>query len=158
MIEGNSAFDNVVHVFDMSNENLREDEPAAARAPAHSTAISLPLRSPENRHNPFQQLWSPREIDGTIFVDDGVDIAMVQAAPIFDEHKDRFARLPLNHQMAAEYPERVIFCDGVAPVLHSVGGAIRQIEHQGPEMNARSFRFCEAHLGGVWRCDDPKVA
>lgn len=158
MIRGNFIFDNVVHVFDMSEENLRDDEPTSTQAREHMTLINLPLRSPENRHYPFQQRWSTKEIHDMIFVDGGVDIAMAQAVPIFDWYKEWFAPLELNHRLAQEYPEKVIFCGGVDPIFHGVDGAVAEIERQIKELNARSFKFYNAHVRGGWRCDDEEVA
>lgn len=93
-----------------------------------------------------------------IYVDGGVDTATAQAVPIFDGYKNWFAPLELNHQLARDYPEKVIFCGDVDPIFHGGDGAGAEIERQIKELNARSFKFYNAHVRRGWRCYDQDVA
>lgn len=158
MIDGTFIFDNVVHVYDMSDNNLREDEDTSVLAREHMASINTGVRSPGNSHYPMRHRFSPKEIHDMIFVDGNVDLAMAQAVPIFEWYKDWFAPLDLNYQFAQEYPDKVLFCGGVDPIFHGADGAVKEIERQVKDMNARSFKFYNAHLRGGWKCDDEEVA
>jgi hypothetical protein len=158
VIDDHFVFDCVIHVCDMSDENLRDDEPTSGHARAHMTAINAAIRVPENQRYGLAQRWTPEEIHQMVFVDGGVDMAMAQAVPIFDWYKDWFAPVAAQHRMAQLYPDRVIFCGGVDPTFLGLQDALRGIDHQVEELGARSFKFYNGHVNGGWRCDDPELA
>jgi predicted TIM-barrel fold metal-dependent hydrolase len=152
------VFDNVIHVYDMSDDNLLTDEPTAAQARDYMRAINVPLRSPDNRHYDFMKKWTPEEIHMMTFSDGGVDLAMAQAVPIFEWYRDWFAPVRAQYEMAQKYPDQVIFCGAVDPLFHGVQGAVREVHRQVGDLGARSFKFYNGHVNGGWRCDDPDVA
>lgn len=158
MIDNYFIFDCVVHVYDMSDGNLREDESTARHARDHMSAINTAIRVPENQHYGIAKKWTPEEIYAMVFDEGGVDMAMAQAVPIFDWYKDWFAPVKAQHRMSELYPDRVLFVGAVDPLFSGVKKATENIDYQVQEMGARSFKFYNGHLRGGWRCDDPEVA
>jgi hypothetical protein len=159
VIDGIPVFDCVIHVYDMSDENLRADEPTSRHARDHVAALSSASRlAPGNEGYGLAWRWTPEEVHEAVFTHGLTDLAMAQTVPTFDWFEDWFAPVRAQHEMALRYPEQVLFCGGVDPVATGVAEAVRQIEHQVTEMGARSMKFYNGHLDRSWRCDDPELA
>jgi predicted TIM-barrel fold metal-dependent hydrolase len=158
MIEDIFVFDNVIHVYDLSDENLRQDREDSRSARDHLLAIGAGGRLPAYNTQDFGKRWTIEELYEMVFVDAPTDMAMAQVVPIFDWYKDWFAPVHAQHAMAARYPERVMFCGGVDPLYRGMVDALDQLEYQVKELGASSIKFYNGHVTGSWRCDDEKVA
>ena len=161
MIDGIFIFDNVIHVYDMSDDNLRSDKADAVEGRDHLLAIGRGGRLPaynEDEGLNFSKRWSVEELYDMVFIDAPTDLAMAQVVPIFDWFEDFFAPVYAQHAMAEAYPDRVMFCGGVDPLYRGLPDALEQLEFQVKELGARSIKFYNAHIPKGWRCDDEKLA
>ena len=159
MIDDIFVFDNVIHVYDMSDDNIPDE--AAARAGADSMlAIGGALRWPgyTNRGLRFDKRWTVEEMYELVFVEAPTDMAMAQVVPIFEWFNDFFAPVAAQHAMAARYPDRVLFCGGVDPIHRGLDDALEQIGYQIEELGACSMKFYNGHVQRSWRCDDDRIA
>src|SRR5262249_52139794 len=117
VIDGMFVFDNAIHVYDMSDENLR-DRPDSAFSRDHLATLGaaggwpgVPMTTSQ-----LARRWSIEEVYDLVFEDAPTDMAMAQVVPIFDWYKGFFAPVETQHAMAERYPERVMFCGGVDPL------------------------------------------
>jgi len=166
MLEGNVfVFDNVVHMYDLSDDNLRRPDGgfdrdwhlkiAAARRPKSQHAA----RGVGDAHGAFARRWTAQDLGKLLFDDSPTDMAMAQGVPLFDVYRDGFAPVRAQHEFQAAFPDRTLFCGAVDPSYPSVAAACDEMERQVNEWGAVSFKFYNAHLDGKsWRCDDPTVA
>ena len=160
MLDGIFVFDNAIHCYDMSDENLREDRPDARYS--RDLLLGMGAGGRWEGYNDgsieFRRRWTVEELYEMVFVDAPTDFAMVQVVPIFDWFKDSFAPILTQHEMAKRYPDRVIFCGGVDPVYQGVEAALESLDWQVKELGARSIKFYNGHVDGSWRCDDRELA
>ena len=154
------VFDNVIHVYDLSRENLREDRDDAEFGRDSILAIGAAGRLPEYNANgqEFAKKWTLEEIYDMVFVQAPTDMAMAQVVPVFDWFKDFFSPIRTQHAMAQMYPDRVLFCGGADPLYRGVSDALDQLEYQISELGAVSIKFYNAHIPESWRCDDEQFA
>jgi predicted TIM-barrel fold metal-dependent hydrolase len=154
------VFDNVIHVYDLSGGNLREDREDAEFGRDSILAIGAAGRLPEYNANgqDFAKKWTLEEIYDMVFVQAPTDMAMAQVVPVFDWFKDFFSPILTQHAMAKTYPDRVMFCGGVDPLYRGVPDALEQLEYQIGELGAVSIKFYNAHVPDSWRCDDEQIA
>ncbi len=159
MIDGIFVFDNVIHVYDMSDENLLPESSAEAGRES-LMAVASGGRWPGYNDGSwkFDKRWSVEEMYDMVFVQAPTDMAMAQVVPIFDWFKDFFAPVAAQHAMAERYPDRVLFCGGADPVYSGVKGALEAIEYQVRELGAVSMKFYNGHERGSWGCDDEELA
>lgn len=159
MIEEIFVFDNVIHVYDMSEANV-PDDPAARDGRDSMLAIGGALRWPgyAERGMRFDRRWTPEEMYDLVFVQAPTDMAMAQVVPIFEWFNDFFAPVAAQHAMAERYPDRVLFCGGVDPIYRGLDDALDQITHQISELGACSMKFYNGHVARSWRCDDERTA
>jgi predicted TIM-barrel fold metal-dependent hydrolase len=161
MLQDHFIFDAVVHVYDLSDENLGSDR--SARLGRQSiVGLGETWRAPQNRADfggDYERRFTPDDMRRLLFEQSDTDMAMAQAVPIFDWFKDGFAPVQAQYEFASMFPDRVLFCGGVDPIYHGVDGARKEIVRQATEMGARSFKFYNAHPAGKsWRCDDRELA
>jgi len=158
------VFDNVVHMYDLSDANIARHD--GARDRAWHMAISA-ARRPKgqektygdgNPHTSFARRWTEKDLGRMLFEDSCTDMAMAQAVVLYDVYKTGFAPVQAQHDFAKAFPDQVLFCGGVDPFYPGLQGALEDMERQVKELGARSFKFYNAHIGKSWRCDDPKVA
>lgn len=154
MIEGMFIFDNVVHVYDMSDENLRDDR----RDVEVSRKTMVAFGELYNPTMSFARRWTTEEMHRMVFEEAPTDMAMAQVVPIFDWFKDWFAPVAAQHALAAAYPDRVLFCGGVDPLYRGLNDALDHLDYQVRELGARSIKFYNGHVEGTWSCDDERVA
>lgn len=159
MIDDIFVFDNVIHVYDLSEDNLA-DAPAARNGRDSMLAIGGALRWPgfEAGGMRFDKRWTPEEMYDLVFVQAPTDMAMAQVVPIFEWFDDYFAPVAAQHAMAVAYPDRVLFCGGVDPLHRGLDDALDQIDHQIRELGACSMKFYNGHEQHSWRCDDEAIA
>ena len=160
MIDDIFIFDNVIHAYDMSRENMRTDRDDAEHSRNQMLALGRATRLPAYNASAtdFGKHWSVEELYDMVFVQAPTDMAMAQVVPIFDWWKNFFAPVYDQHAMAKAYPDRVLFCGGVDPLYRGLTDALEQTEYQVKELGACSMKFYNGHVQGSWRCDDEKVA
>lgn len=159
VLNGMFVFDNAIHVYDLSDGNLRKDRSDSA----FSRDLLLALGSARwpgynTGEIDFAKRWSIEELYQMVFVDAPTDMAMAQVVPIFDWYDEFFAPVETQHAMAVAYPERVLFCGGVDPVYRGLDYALEQLNYQIKELGAKSIKFYNGHIETSWRCDDEKLA
>jgi predicted TIM-barrel fold metal-dependent hydrolase len=160
MIDDIFVFDNVIHVYDLSDDNLRPDRADAVLGRDSILAIGAAGRLPAYNEDgqQFAKRWTLEEIYDMVFVQAPTDMAMAQVVPIFDWFKDFFSPIRVQHAMAQAYPDRVLFCGGADPLYRGVDDALDQLDHQIRELGAVSIKFYNAHIPKSWRCDDEELA
>lgn len=156
------VFDCVVHAYDNSDNNLRDDvrDSKLARAIGNFTWVREALHGPDDEWRTERALhrWTPDELYDMEFGGTSVDMAMAQTVPVFDWYRDGLAPVAANYAFASKYPDKVIFCGGVDPGFHGAG-VLDEMTRQKEEWGARAFKFYNAHAHGkTWACDDEKVA
>lgn len=159
MLHGSFVFDCVVHAYNMSDANLL-DRPDVDIGRGSILKLGEDTRAPGSDlgYKTFARDWTHKDLWDMVFARSDTDRAMAQTVPIFDWFKDGFAPVAAQHAFAAAYPDRVMFCGGVDPSFHC-DGVLDEMERQVKELNARSFKFYNAHIDGkTWRCDDESIA
>lgn len=159
MIDEIFVFDNVIHVYDVSQDNLLDD-PSARAGRDSMLAIGAGMRWPGYAASGqrFDKRWTVEEMYEMVFVQAPTDMAMAQVVPIFEWFKDFFAPVAAQYEMAQRYPDRVLFCGGVDPIHRGLDDAMDQIAHQIQELGACSMKFYNGHVDRSWRCDDERIA
>ena len=150
------VFDNVIHAYDLSDANLREDRPDAENARKHMVGALGPKRP-----IPAEQLmrsWSVDDMYRLVFESSDTDMAMAQVVPIYDWYTNWFSPIKVQYELAQAHPHRVLFCGGADPRLGGVKAAQDAIRHQIRELGSKSMKFYNGHVENSWRCDDPEVA
>lgn len=160
MLDGMFVFDNVIHVYDMSEDNLRLDRHDTQLGNEHLHALGEGARWSGYKEAGlnFRRRWTPEEMYDLVFVQAPTDMAMAQVVPVFDWYKEYWSPVKAQYEMALLYPERVLFCGGVDPVHRGVQDALDQLDHQIGELGACSIKFYNGHVDTPWRCDDEQLA
>ena len=158
-------FDNVIHLYDLSQQNVRTDRADAQPARDHTLDEVARLRWTgyplhEDKGFDWGRRWGVEDMYDLVFKQAPTDMAMAQVVPMFDWLKDWYAPIQSQHAMAAAYPDRVMFCGGVDPMYRGLATALDQIDYQAKELGARSLKFYNGHVNvkDCWRCDDEKIA
>ncbi len=158
------VFDNVVHMYDLSDENIARPDGVLDRAyhmklgEARRPAGQERVYGNGDPYASFARRWNESDLGRLLFEDSATDMAMAQAVVLYDVYKTGFAPVDAQYRFARAFPDRVLFCGGVDPLYPSLEAALEEMERQVRELGARSFKFYNAHLGRSWRCDDPKLA
>jgi uncharacterized protein len=159
------VFDNVIHVYDMSTQNIRLDRPDALAARDQVMAHTRNLRWPglpihDDPSFDWARRWQLDEMYDLVFGSSVTDMAMAQTVPMFDWFKDWYAPVKAQHAMAQAYPDRVLFCGGVDPMYRGLDEALAQIDYQVKVLGACSLKFYNGHakVSDCWRCDDERLA
>ena len=120
MIDDIFVFDNVIHVYDMSEANVRPDD-AARQGRDSMLAIGGALRWPgfASGGMQFDKRWTAEEMYDLVFVQSPTDMAMAQVVPIFEWYKDFFAPVAAQYAMAQRYPDA--FCSAAASIRSTAG-------------------------------------
>ena len=163
MIDDLFIFDGVVHVYDMSDENLKLERPDTAPFVQSWRAELAPMRYPTPNSQfgddfEWKRAFSVQDMYDLEFVESPVDMAMAHAVPVWDWFGKSFAPLKAQYEFAAAHPDRVVLCGAVDPIHHGVDGALKEMEYQVKELGARSFKFYNGHIDKSWRCDDKEIA
>jgi predicted TIM-barrel fold metal-dependent hydrolase len=166
MLEGNVfVFDNVVHMYDLSDDNLKRPESALDRHWHLKIGVARRPRGQDKAYGitdgyaAYTKRWTPTDLGRMLFEESSTDMAMAQAVPLFDVYKDGFAPVRAQHEFHKAFPDRTLFCGAVDPNYPSVVAACEEMERQVKEWGAVTFKFYNSHLEGqTWRCDDPKIA
>ncbi len=158
-------FDNVVHMYDLSEENLARPDSGLDRLWHLKIGRGRRPKGQERAYGGgdpiggFARRWTAEDLGKLLFEDSETDMAMAQAVVLYDVYKEGFSPVRAQYEFARAHPERVLFCGGVDPMYPSLAGALEDMERQVKEMGAKSLKFYNAHIDGrSWRCDDPKLA
>jgi predicted TIM-barrel fold metal-dependent hydrolase len=160
--EGNVIFDMVVHVHNIMDQNFTPVGKVAQSFQYDYVAMyRRHVQQMPSREEHFSTPPSPEAVAAKIFHEGSqIDYAMAQVVPLFD----LFVEAPEKnvervHQLVQLAPERFIFCGGTDPILRGLNTALRDIDFQISELDAKSMKFYNAHsLGNSWRMDDRRVA
>ncbi|WP_050625947.1 amidohydrolase family protein [Bradyrhizobium viridifuturi] len=165
-------FDNVVHMYDNSDDNLvrpvsqidrlrhlkigaacrRGDRSQPSKFLQAETAIG-------GLDDGFARRWTVEDLGRLLFDDAVTDMAMAQAVVLYDIYRDGFAPVQAQYELAEAHPGKILFCGGVDPKYPSEIGVLAEMKRQVKEMNAKSFKFYNGHIDEMsWRCDDRTVA
>ena len=114
MIDDIFVFDNAIHCYDLSDDNL-VDRPDARFSRDLLLALGAGGRWADYNDGSieFKRRWTIEDLYSMVFEDAPTDMAMVQVVPIFDWFKDSFSPILTQHSMAQRYPGQVVFCGGV---------------------------------------------
>lgn len=154
-------FDNVVHAFDLSEENV-----AGARVQSgydHGDLVVNLARSYGSRLSPPSssikgQVITPERAYEYLFANSQIDMAVAQTVPLFAYFKDGFSPAKANYDLCRAYPERFVFCGGVDPLWQGLSAALEELQRQKEEWNAVSYKFYQTQYDRSWRADDEKLA
>src|ERR1700736_3033500 len=146
------VFDNAVHMYDLSDDNLVAPTSAVDRA--GQLQIGAQRRSEPFRPltdyvgaNAYARRWTVEDLGSLLFDDSPTDMAMAQAVVLYDVYKDGFAPVQAQYEFAHACPDRVMFCGGVHPMYPGTAGALGEMTRQVKEMGVRSFQFYSGHVG-----------
>jgi hypothetical protein len=154
-----AVFDNVVHLHDMSDRNLRRAAPGAERSRELALGLGEALRPLHGDPTRFDAEISAETMGRMVFDGSPTDLAMAQVVPIWDWFEDWWAPVRLNATFRDAYPDRAFFCGGVDPGWKGLTAALEHLEWQVRELGAVSMKFYNGHQdGNTWRCDDEQVA
>jgi predicted TIM-barrel fold metal-dependent hydrolase len=159
------VFDNVVHMYDLSDDNLKRPSSALDRK-WHLKVGEMKRPKGQDKaygitdaYKAFARRWTSPELGKMLFEESSTDMAMAQAVVLYDVYKEGFAPVRAQYDFHRAFPDRTLFCGGVDPGYPSVAAACEEMERQVKEWGAVSFKFYTGHLEGKsWRCDDQKIA
>lgn len=158
------VFDNVIHNYDLSDNNIARSDGAVDRAyhlqlgNARRPSGQEQTYGNGDKFSSFARKWNVKDLGHLLFEDSCTDMAMAQSVVLFDVYKEGFAPVQAQYDFACAYPDRVLFCGGVDPLYPSVPGALEEMERQVSVLGAKSMKYYSGHLDKSWRCDDPKLA
>ncbi|MGE0253968.1 MAG: amidohydrolase family protein [Alphaproteobacteria bacterium] len=159
------VFDNVVHMYDNSDDNLARSDNRRDRDLHLGLGAGLrpwgqdAARGVADPMKDFARRWTVEDLGRLVFAESCIDMAMAQAVPLYDVYKDGFAPVRAQHAFAQAFPERALFCGAVDPGYPDLQTALDEMTRQVQEMGAVSFKFYNGHIDGrTWRCDDRRVA
>lgn len=153
-------FDNAIHMYKLTEDNFDETYGGGRKS---TNALVEYAKKYSRPGFPYDDI-SDRELSvedayRLMFDESDTDIAMAQTVPSHGGWKLGFSPAENNYKLKEAYPDRVLFCGGVDPITHGRYGAVKEAIRQIKEWGAVSFKFYQAHSGGVsWRIDDPDVA
>ena len=167
-------FDNAVHMYDLSDENISRPDGAVDRAYLLNLGDARRRSSGEEKlygrrgllHSPslgdafssFSRKWTVEDLGRLMFEESSTDFVMAHSVVLYDVYKTGFAPVKAQYEFAQAYPDKALFVGGVDPLYPSVAGALEEMERQVHELHASSFKFYNGHLDKSWRCDDPELA
>lgn len=158
MIDDMFVFDCVIHVHDMSDDNLEPARSDSRQVRDMQVGMGEMLRGIHGDDLDYATRVSVQDMHRLVFEESPTDMAMAQVVPVFDWYQSYWAPIDLQHAMAVAYPEQVLFCGGVDPSYRGLGFALEEIDRQREELGAVSFKFYNMHVSAPWRCDDEDIA
>lgn len=151
-------FDQVIHMFDNSPENI-VDATTAKAVLSTAMAYTTPL-APTQDASTWWRAIPVDEAYRIIFEESDTDMAIAQTVPMMGgSWKQGFAPAHRQYALAKAYPDRVLFCGGVDPIAQGIDGALYELERQIVEWGAKSVKFYQSQANNShWRADDRKLA
>ncbi|MBU2663925.1 amidohydrolase [Actinoplanes bogorensis] len=153
------VFDNAIHMYKLTEDNVDFQHGGIER----TNALVEYAKKFSGPGYPYDDITG-RELAvedayRLMFDESDTDIAMAQTVPSHGGWKLGFSPAENNWKLKEAYPDRVLFCGGVDPITHGHYGAVNEAIRQIKEWGAVSFKFYQAHSGGVhWQIDDRQVA
>lgn len=150
------VFDNVVHMYDNSDENVIDPVARDNLQGLHKRNS----RPGADEHEDFQpRRATVQEALGSLFERSDTDMALAQTVPLFGWWKEGFAPARMQYELNQAAPDRVLFCGGVDPIYQGVRGAREEMRRQVEEWGAISMKFYQAHgPWSAWTADDRTLA
>jgi len=108
MIDGIFVFDCVIHLHDMSNENLNPHRSDSTHVRNMQVGMGEMLRPIHGGDLDYATRTSVEDMYRLVFEESPTDMAMAQVVPVFDWYPDFWAPVALQHAMAAAYPDKVL--------------------------------------------------
>jgi len=156
MKSGMLVFDQVVHMFDNSAENMT-DPFLANRISGAAGLFTNTQTGPA--YSPWESQISVEDAHRYLFEESETDMAVAQTVPLMTGWNKGYAPAERQYALAKAYPDRVYFCGGVDPVWQGVDEALRELERQVVEWGAISMKFYQSQNGRTsWRADDREIA
>jgi predicted TIM-barrel fold metal-dependent hydrolase len=94
-----------------------------------------------------------------MFEESDTDMVMVQTVPLLEYWKDGLSPADAQYELVSAFPDRVVMCGGVDPLMQGLRGAKDEMTRQVEEYGARSFKLYQAQSRTVhWAADDPAIA
>ena len=159
MIDDIFIFDNVIHVYDMSDENLRTDESTTEQGRSQMVALGEATR------------W--QGYDG-IALDRALERPRTSTTWSSCRRRRtwrwrRWCRSSTGSRTASRRSQPstrwrrstpTASCSAAASTRSTRASTARwsSIDHQVQELGARSMKFYNGHIRDSWRCDDEKIA
>jgi predicted TIM-barrel fold metal-dependent hydrolase len=159
MKDGMFIFDQVIHMFDNTKENVVD--PAIANSIfGFSQVFAMPPFMPAIDAKSWWAQNSVEDAARMLFEESDTDMAMAQTVPLLGGAWRRgFAPADRQYALAKAYPNRVLFCGGVDPIAQGIDGALWELERQIVEWGAKSIKFYQVQGKNLhWRADDPQLA
>ena len=165
MIDGIFVFDNVVHMFNASEQQILD--PWGRNAQEHWLAMNDQNRPDGDNQRyggrpdryAFAENWTVEKAGKMIFEDSDTDMAMAQTVTLFDFWKDGLSSVETQYELYKAFPDHVLFCGGVDPGYQTLEHCLERTQFQIQQWGAVSMKFYNAHMDGrTWRCDDRKLA
>jgi predicted TIM-barrel fold metal-dependent hydrolase len=155
MHNGMFIFDNVVHMYDNTAGNVIDPL-------AMNYQVGMRRRMPKLAIDPEGLKGRKVEVEEAVeylFKIAPTDMAVAQTVPLYSYWEDGFAPAPLQYALKQAVPDRVVYCGAVDPIFHGLRGSIKELERQRHEWGAISFKFYQAHKGGLhWSASDRLIA
>ena len=166
-------FDNAVHMYDLTDENISRKDGAVDRAYLLNLGDARRTRGQQKLygkhgilHSPslgdastsYSRKWTVEDLGRMLFEHSSTDFVMAHSVVLYDVYKSGFAPVQAQYEFAQAHPGKAFFVGGVDPLYPSVAAALEEMERQVKEMHAVSFKFYNGHLDTSWRCDDKKLA
>ena len=103
MLDGMFVFDNAIHVYDMSDANLRASREDSRFSRDQLAGLGAGLGWPGVTKSGAELAvrWSIEDVYEMVFVDSPTDMAMAQMVPMFDWFEGLFAPVQTQHAMAS---------------------------------------------------------
>jgi predicted TIM-barrel fold metal-dependent hydrolase len=161
MKDGMFIFDAVIHRFDFRDANVT-NHPIADDYVYWLNVLKEGWASDKMPSNPRVAL--PNKLDDfaeviELFDNSDTDMAMVQTVPLLDYWETGSAPADAQAELATAFPDKVMFCGGVDPLMQGVRGAKKEMERQFYELGAKSFKFYQAQSRTLaWAADDRAIA
>ncbi|GAB7003259.1 amidohydrolase family protein [Nocardioides sp. AN3] len=162
MKDGMFIFDAVIHRFDFRPSNPKLKPPIVDGYIDWVRGLVDGMATEGNPGNP--DAFVDGKLDelseaNFLFDNSDTDMAMVQTVPLLDYWEVGSAPADAQAELAAAFPDKILFCGGVDPVMQGVRGAQKEMERQVKELGAKSFKFYQAQSRDLkWRADDRAIA
>ncbi len=115
MLNGNVfVFDNVVHMYDLSDDNLKRPDSGFDRQ--WHLKIGYVRRSEgqdesygiTDGYGAFAKKWTAKDLGKMLFEESSTDMAMSQGVPLYDVYKDGFAPVRAQYEFHKAFPEPLV--------------------------------------------------
>src|ERR1700739_3341708 len=148
-------FDNAVHMYDLSDENLSRPDGAVDRAYLLNLGDVRRRSAGEEKlygrrgllHSPslgdafssFSRKWTVEDLGRLMFEASSTDFVVAHSVVLYDVYKSGFAPVQAQYEFARAYPDKALFVGGVDPLYPTVAGGPGKREREGVKHHATAF-------------------